>query len=161
MKAKAHCMYSYASPVEFKVVTLRECPHPSELLHCDRAGPAIEYWRTHVATAANFNPDCECLVTILLNARLRIKGHHFVSMGTMDTILVHAREVFRTAVIAAAHSIVLVHNHPSGDPTPSEADIRATRDLIRSGQVLQISLTDHIVVGGDKHVSIRELGYFS
>jgi DNA repair protein RadC len=58
-----------------------------------------------------------------------------VSTGTLDTILVHPREVFRPAIIAAAACIVLFHNHPSGDPTPSEADIKVTRDLVRGGQL--------------------------
>jgi DNA repair protein RadC len=79
---------------------------------------------------------------------------------------VHPREVFRPAVIGAAAAIVLAHNHPSGDPTPSEADIKVTRDLIRAGQLLKIDVLDHIVIGqpdgnGNKgYVSLRELGYF-
>jgi DNA repair protein RadC len=83
-----------------------------------------------------------------------------VSIGTLDTILVHPREAFRVAVIAAAAAIVLAHNHPSGDPTPSEGDIKATRDLIRAGQLLKIDVLDHVIMGHDRHCSLRELGYF-
>ncbi len=61
-----------------------------------------------------FNPEAECFVILLLNTRRRVKGHQLLTMGTMDTILVHPREVFRAAVIAAASAIVLMHNHPSG-----------------------------------------------
>jgi DNA repair protein RadC len=78
----------------------------------------------------------------------------------MDTILVHPREVFRTAVIGAASAIVLVHNHPSGEPTPSEADIKVTRDLIRAGQLLKIDVLDHVIMGNPNRSSLRELGYF-
>lgn len=83
-----------------------------------------------------------------------------VSTGTMDTILVHAREVFRTAIATGASAIVLMHNHPSGEPMPSEADIKVTRDLIRAGQLLKIDVTDHVIVGNPTHSSLRELGYF-
>ena len=96
----------------------------------------------------------------MVNARRRVKGHCVVSTGTMDTILVHPREVFRLAVIASAHAIIVMHNHPSGDPTPSEADIKVTRDLIRAGQLLKLEVLDHVIVGHGKHASLRELGFF-
>ena len=83
-----------------------------------------------------------------------------VSIGTLDTILVHPREVFRVAVITAAAAVVLLHNHPSGEPTPSEADIKVTRDLIRAGQLMKIEVCDHIIVGNPNHCSLRGLGYF-
>jgi DNA repair protein RadC len=76
-------------------------------------------------------------------------------------VLVHPREIFRAAVIASAHSVILMHNHPSGDSNPSEADIRITRELVRAGQVLRIEVLDHVIVGRDNHRSLRELGYFS
>jgi DNA repair protein RadC len=78
----------------------------------------------------------------------------------MDTLLVHPREVFRAAVIGGASAILLMHNHPSGEPQPSEADIKVTRDLIRAGQILKIEVVDHVIVGASNFVSLRELGYF-
>ncbi len=109
----------------------------------------------------------ESFHVILLNVRRRLIGEpHKIADGTLDTILVHAREVFRPAIAANAAAIVLAHNHPSGDPTPSEADIKVTRDLIRAGQVLKIEVLDHVVLGrktGERDkdwVSLRELGYF-
>jgi DNA repair protein RadC len=62
--------------------------------------------------------------------------------------------------VAAAAAIVVMHNHPSGEPEPSEADIRVTRDLIRAGQLLKIDLLDHVIMGHGKHTSLRSLGYF-
>jgi DNA repair protein RadC len=103
---------------------------------------------------------------VLLNTRRRLIAVEKISSGTLDTLLVHPREVFKTAVIANASAIVLVHNHPSGDPTPSEADIRVTRDLIRAGQILKIDVLDHIILGQRSQerpqdfASLRELGYF-
>ncbi len=149
-------------PREFKVVALRECPVPESLALCDTPVQAAEYWRLHIATGLYFNPDCECLVVLLLNTRRRVKGHHLVSIGTLDTILVHPREVFRLAIIAGGVSaILMMHNHPSGDPTPSEADIKVTRDLLRAGQLVKIELLDHVIVGADRHFSLREAGYLS
>jgi DNA repair protein RadC len=109
----------------------------------------------------------EVFQVLLLNTRRRLIGTPVkVADGTLDTILVHPREVFRPAIEANAAAVVLVHNHPSGDPTPSEADIKVTRDLIRAGQLLKIEVLDHVVVGRatpertKDFVSLRELGYF-
>jgi DNA repair protein RadC len=147
-------------PQEYKLVALRECPVPERMQICDTPERAAEYWRTHVVSHPYFNPECECFVVLLLNTRKRVRGHQLVSNGTMDTLLVHPREVFRLAVLAGAHALVIMHNHPSGEPTPSEADIKVTRDLIRAGQLLKIELLDHVIVGANRHCSLRELGYF-
>ena len=88
-----------------------------------------------------------------------MKAHVLVAHGTLDTILVHPREVFRAAITANAAVIVLAHNHPSGEATPSEADIKVTRDLIRAGQLLKIEVLDHVIVGNGQRASLRELGY--
>jgi hypothetical protein len=147
-------------PKEYKVVALRECATPDSMRFCDTPQLAAEYWKLHIATSIHFNSDCECFVILLLNTRRRVKGHHIVSTGTMDTIFVHAREVFRTAIIGAASAIVLMHNHPSGEPQPSEADIKVTRDLIRAGKLLKIEVLDHVIIGNPTHCSLQELGYF-
>ena len=103
---------------------------------------------------------------LLLNVRKRLIRMEEISHGLLDTILVHPREVFRAAIVANAAAIVLVHNNPSGDPTPSEADIKVTRDLIRAGQLLKIEVVDHVIIGRatperqKDFVSLRELGYF-
>jgi len=109
----------------------------------------------------------EVFQVILLNTRRRLVGKPVkIADGTLDTILVHPREVFKPAIAANAAAIVLVHNHPSGDPTPSEADIKVTRDLIRAGQLLKIEVLDHVIIGRATHerpkdyLSLRELGYF-
>jgi antirestriction protein ArdC len=147
-------------PKEYKVVALRECPVPEDLAICHQPQQAADYWRLNVATNPYFNPDCECFVVLLLNTRRRVRGHHLVSIGIMDTILVHARDVFRVAVIAGAAAVILMHNHPSGEPTPSAADVSVTRDLIRAGQLLKIEVLDHVIMGNPKHCSLRELGHF-
>jgi DNA repair protein RadC len=115
---------------------------------------------------ANRNYEVEHFQAVLLNTRRKLIRVDHVSQGTLDTILVHPREVFKTAIAANAAAVVLVHNHPSGDPTPSEADIKVTRDLIRAGQLLKIDVLDHVIIGRASqerpkdYVSLRELGYF-
>lgn len=114
----------------------------------------------------NLVKDVETLQVLLLNTRRRLIRVEEVLDGTIDQLLVHPREVFKRAIAANAAAIVLAHNHPSGDPTPSEADIKVTRDLIRAGQLLKIEVLDHIVLGratperSKDYSSLRELGYF-
>jgi DNA repair protein RadC len=108
----------------------------------------------------------ETFQILLLNTRRRLIRVEEVSQGTLDTILVHPREVFKSAITARAAAVVLVHNHPSGDPTPSEADIKVTRDLIRAGQLIKIEILDHVILGRatvdrpKDFSSLRDLGYF-
>ena len=110
--------------------------------------------------------EVEHFQVLLLNTRRRLIRVEQISQGTLDTILVHPREVFKSAIAANASAIVLVHNHPSGDPTPSESDIKVTRDLIRAGQLLKIDVLDHIIMGRvskdrkQDYASLREMGYF-
>src|SRR6185436_14221149 len=110
--------------------------------------------------------DVEHLQILLLNTRKKLIRVERISQGTLDSILVHPREVFKSAITANAASVVLAHNHPSGDPTPSEQDIKVTRDLIRAGQLLKIDVIDHVIMGkptegrARDYVSLRELGYF-
>ncbi|PYJ03026.1 MAG: hypothetical protein DME25_13855 [Verrucomicrobia bacterium] len=109
----------------------------------------------------------EVFQVLLLNTRRRLIGKPVkIADGTLDTLLVHPREVFKAAIAANAAAVLLVHNHPSGDPTPSEADIKVTRDLIRAGQLLKIEVLDHVIIGRKTnerekdYASLRELGYF-
>ena len=89
----------------------------------------------------------ERLWIFLLDTRRQLIRREILGDGVLDQVLIHAREVFRPAILANAHSIVLAHNHPSGDPTPSDADVRLTRDLVRVGHLLHICVTDHLILG--------------
>ena len=155
------------NPKEFKVVALRECPTLEDMQTAETPDKAAAYWRANIPTDRYFNPAVECFITLLVNTRRRILGHNLVSIGTLDTILVHPREVFRAPILAAAAAIILFHNHPSGDSTPSDADIKVTRDLIRAGQLLKIEVLDHIIMAypalpdrSKDYASLRECGYF-
>jgi len=108
----------------------------------------------------------ETFIVVMLNTRRKLIKYVRISNGTLDTLLVHPREVFKVAIAANAAAIVVAHNHPSSDPTASEADIKVTRDLIRAGQLLKIELVDHVIIGAKTterqkdYVSLREQGYF-
>jgi DNA repair protein RadC len=114
----------------------------------------------------NLLKNVETLQVLLLNTRRRLIRVVEVIDGTIDQLLVHPREVFKPAIAANAAAIVLAHNHPSGDPTPSDADIKVTRDLIRAGHLLKIEVLDHVILGratamrAKDYSSLRELGYF-
>jgi DNA repair protein RadC len=94
---------------------------------------------------------------VTLNTKHEVLTTYPITVGTLDASLVHPREVFRPAIKDAAAAVILVHNHPSGDPTPSREDLAVTRRLDSAGDLLGIKVLDHIVLGRDSAVSIREL----
>jgi DNA repair protein RadC len=100
-------------------------------------------------------PSKECFWTLALDARNRLKHIQRISVGSLDSTLAHPREVFERAVRARAAAIVVTHNHPSGDPTPSDDDIRLTRRLVEAGKVLGIRVHDHIIFAGERSYSFR------
>jgi DNA repair protein RadC len=102
----------------------------------------------------------EYLKSLLLDSKNRVMRIHTVSIGILDSSLVHPREVFKDAILASSASIIVAHNHPSGDPTPSVEDKRVTQRLYEAGQLLGIDLLDHIVIGDNKWVSLKQIGAF-
>lgn len=106
----------------------------------------------------------EHLQVALLDTRRHLIAVVDIAHGTLDSVLVQAREVFAPAILKRATSLILVHNHPSGNPEPSEADIRVTREMVRAGRLLRIEVADHIIIGRPiegrprDDVSLRELG---
>lgn len=94
----------------------------------------------------------------LLDARHRIMKHHEIFVGTLDKTLVSAREVIRLAVVEHAKGMVIYHNHPSGDPSPSEDDITFTRRLRESLEIVDVDFVDHLIIGSNRFVSLKDLG---
>ncbi len=103
--------------------------------------------------------DREHFWSLVLSTKNRLLRMVEVSVGSLNASIVHPRELFKEAVRLSAASIVVVHNHPSGDPTPSGADLQLTRRLAKAGEVLGIDVLDHVVIGdGGAHASLREMG---
>ncbi len=100
----------------------------------------------------------EVLLVILRDIRGNLIHFEKVSVGTLSQVLVHPREVFFPAVRYKAYSLIIAHNHPSGNPKPSQADLELTRSLIQASQVMSIRLDDHLIICRDGYVSLRELG---
>ncbi len=150
--------------VDFGVIRLRELPVP--MACCDTPDRIYDYWMANIATAVWYSQEVESLCVIHLNTRRRATGFHLAGIGTLDTVLMSPREILRTAILRNASAIVVAHSHPSGDPKPSEADLRATRELIQAGRIIRIEVLDHVVVrrSAPDHprpwASLWELGTF-
>lgn len=117
-----------------------------------------DFWRNLVAVQPDHEADKENLVAVALNTRLKATSWHLVALGSQNECIAHPREIFRTAIIQNAYGLILAHNHPSGDPAPSEADRRLTKRLTEAAEILQIRLLDHVVIGNPDHYSFREAG---
>lgn len=102
----------------------------------------------------------EHFIMLSLSSKNEVIGFHTIFVGTLNASIVHPREIFQQALLNNAASIIVAHNHPSGDPTPSQEDIQVTRRLVEAGKILGIELLDHLILGhGDKFVSLKEKGY--
>ena len=150
---------------EFRILRLQEAPPGRDTL--DTPVGVNAYLRAQLPSSPVFMPDVENLMVVYLSTRLKPIGWSIIGIGTLNGVLVEPREVFRAAIIANAASIILGHNHPSGDPYPSSADIQITRTLTAAGKLLKIEVMDHIVLGSSSpdraqnYCSLRELGYFA
>nr|WP_026906335.1 DNA repair protein RadC [Paucisalibacillus globulus] len=105
------------------------------------------------------NLNQEHFVVLFLNTKNQIIHRQTIFIGSLNASIVHPREVYREAVKRSAASIIVAHNHPSGDPTPSQEDIHVTKRLAESGKMIGIELLDHLIIGDRKFVSLKEKGY--
>jgi len=122
----------------------------------DRPEKVIKY----MSDAFDDDPTVEWFYAILVDRKNHPLGRVMITKGVASSCLVHPREVFKPAIVGGASGIICVHNHPSGDPTPSRADIQVTRQLRESAKILGIDLLDHIVIG-DKPSDPQGIGYYS
>jgi DNA repair protein RadC len=102
----------------------------------------------------------EYFLAIMLDTRSQLIRVAEISVGSLDASVVHPREVFREAISASAASVIFAHNHPSGDPTPSEDDIKLTKRLAEAGDITGIDVLDHIIIGDNKYLSLKREGLF-
>ena len=138
---------------EYRTASQRPCKSPADAVDlCDCIGDGEQ----------------ESFVVISLDRKNGALSTEIVTSGLLDASLVHPREIFRCAILRNAAAIVLAHNHPSGDPTPSAEDVRITRQLIEAGRILDIKVLDHVILGlptekggKRKFISLREEGVVS
>lgn len=104
------------------------------------------------------NEPTEVVLVLCLSAKLRVIAYHEVSRGSLDATSAHPREVFKAALLSNAASLVLAHNHPSGDPTPSADDRHCTQRLAAAGRLLGVTVVDHVIVGEGRWFSFRDAG---
>jgi len=109
-----------------------------------------EYYKGH---------DREEMLAIILDSKNTITGIHTISIGTLTMSIVHPRETFKAAILMSAAAIILAHNHPSGDPTPSAEDRALTDRLVKAGNLLGIRVIDHVIVGDNRYVSFADQGW--
>lgn len=149
----AYCQIMAGIELGRRVTEAAYANPPAVKINSTRA--AIEYCAKHFARLAQDARQEEFHI-VTLDTKLQPIRSHQITVGTLDASLVHPREVFRAAIRDAASSVLLVHNHPSGDPTPSRQDHEVTERLKRSGEVLGISVIDHIIVARQETVSLAE-----
>lgn len=156
----SNACHSLSSCYEIKATVVREVPLGKEPIQFRRAEDVASFFRAVIPSSSWFDPDKEAVIVLALNVRNRLIGFNLVSLGSVSCSLVNPREVFRPAIALAASSIVLMHNHPSGDPCPSPADSKATRVLKAAGRIVEIELADHVIVGR-REVDPLKVGWYS
>ncbi|MDB1949625.1 DNA repair protein RadC [Clostridium tertium] len=114
---------------------------------------AIELFRGFLSES-----DREQFIVCCMDTKNQPTFVNVVSIGTLNSSLVHPREVFKVAILGNSASIIVAHNHPSGDPTPSKEDITITARLKEAGKIIGIDILDHLIIGEDKHISFKEKG---
>jgi DNA repair protein RadC len=139
---------------EIKCVTIRE---PAPIVNADSPEECAEFWRDTIATAPWFDPCKEHLVTLLLNTQSRLFAFNLVSIGSLNALIAHPREILRPAIVAAAYGFVVMHNHPSDHPYPSIEDRQLTKRIRKACDILSMRFLDHVIVGeSSNYFSFRE-----
>lgn len=147
-----------------KAIQIKCIGELSKRIACEAAGKGLSYSRPQ--TIAQYymeqlrHEEQEQLWCMMLDTKNHLLGEEMVFKGTVNSSLVSPREIFLTAMSYHAVGIILVHNHPSGDPNPSRADLDITERIFQAGEMLGIPLLDHIIIGDRKYLSFREQGIF-
>jgi len=142
-------MSNYIPVVKIQMVRESRLVAPSSQIRCPQDAADILYKYLG-------NEDREHFVVLLLDTKHKVIGINTVSIGSLDSAIVHPREVFKPAILANVSGIIVAHQHPSGDPTPSPEDISVTKRLVEAGRILGIDVLDHIVVGDGTYKSIKD-----
>lgn len=137
-----------------KVIAIREeSTHDSYYMHSPESVYELPFLRDELLSS-----DREMFICLHLNIKHKLVAWEVISIGSLNYSVVHPREVFKGALLANAASVILCHNHPSGNPDPSPEDITVTKRLEESGKILGIEVLDHIIFGENGFVSLKEIG---
>jgi DNA repair protein RadC len=142
----------YRLPI-YKVQLVRDSSQVSSFKSITRPADAYEILNMYLQGA-----DRENLVVVMLDIKNKIIGINTVGIGVLGSCPVHPREVFKPAILSNAAGIIIAHNHPSGDPNPSQDDMQMTQRIDEAGKLLGIKLVDHVIVGDGRFYSFREAG---
>jgi len=137
---------------DYKVMLIKDSSVPSDKKRIGSPVDVVDMFKTYLDGA-----DREYFCIAMLDRKGNLLGLNTVSIGSVSSSIVHPREVFKPAIIIGASSIILCHNHPSGDTMPSNEDIAVTRKLIEGGKILNIEILDHVIIG-DNYYSFKEHG---
>lgn len=138
----------------YKVILIKDSSFKSEIKKIAKSVDAYEIMKPMME-----NLPVEHFQIIMLDAKNQVIGTSLVTIGLISATIISPREIFQRALLANCSGIILAHNHPSGDPTPSEEDILLTRKICEGGNVLDIKVLDHIIIGDNKYISLKEQGY--
>lgn len=137
----------------YKVALIKEGHCPSSIRTITSPADAFTILHTELGQA-----DREIFLAVLLDTRNRIIGLHQISIGTLNSSLVHPRETFKAALLCNCAGLILAHSHPSGDLDPSKEDLAVTARLKQAGELLGIPVFDHLIIGDDAFISLKERG---
>lgn len=135
------------------------------VFHLNRRCRLAEKEKTPVKTARDIyeyarpllaEKEKEHILVLYLDAKNRINKHETISIGTLNSALIHPREIFKTAIKENTNALIVAHNHPSGDPTPSKDDREITKEWHEAGELLEIEMLDHVIIGKDNYYSFKE-----
>ena len=143
---------SYRLP-RYRVALVREgCSH-SNMKHIHDPEDVHKIIAAEYADAV-----VETAMMLALGTKNKVIGVFTISTGSLNASIIHPRDIFQRAILVNAAAVILVHNHPSGDPTPSPEDIALTKRLVEAGRVMDITVLDHVIVGEERFVSLKEQG---
>jgi len=141
-----------------KLMLVKDSSRPATMEKAIVGSKDIYLLATKTLQAYFSGHDREEFIIIGLDGKNRIQFLNSVSMGCLTSSIVHPREVFKAAILGNAVSLILCHNHPSGDPTPSPEDVEITKRLVECGKLLGIAILDHVIIGDERYVSFADKG---
>jgi len=147
---------------DFKTVPVETSPRMT-FYGADCPEKVYEFYKKVVETDPGYELEKEHVIVICLNTRLNVTGWHMVSIGSLSECTCHPREIIRPVIVRCSHAFILCHNHPSGDPSPSQADEQVTRRIKDAAEILCITFMDHCIIGTPEtgrspYFSFREAG---